>query len=223
MNPQKQTMNTIENCTETKHTMMTRLQKRQQENNERMETNTMEIPKTKHTRILKLKNGKFMIGTIYDSNEHDRHELNGMYVLCKKITDANEITGKKFEHAIVKSFKVNGEEHKKKGDDRLDIINARVILLTELFLTSKLDEETIRKYKLVGVKIGRCGEKNYNYHGNDEGPNISVRSIVATKSVFQIEQLAKLLDKPVDIVLELKMPIKNEHGIERQTFCYHFA
>jgi hypothetical protein len=148
--------------------------------------------------------------------------LSGKLVLHKKITDADDITNKKFEHATILSFKVNGEEHKKKDDEWLDIIDGRIILLSKLCLASKLNEETIRKNKLSSVKMGKCGEKFYKYYG-DKGPNISVRGISATYSIAQIKKLAQLLEEPFEITIEQKVPEFDKDGFERQTFRYHFA
>jgi hypothetical protein len=226
MNPQKQTMNTIENCTETKHTMMTRSQ-RQQEIKERIETNDIEVFSSVgglHEYILE--NGNIVYG-MKEINPNDYYEpsqielLSGKLVLHKKITDADDITNKKFEHATILSFKVNGEEHKKKDNDCLDIMKARVILLTKLCLASKLDKETIHKYKISSVKMGKCGEKSYKYHGDKGCPDISVRGISATYSIAQIKKLAKLLDEPVEIIIEQKIP-EFEDGYEKKIFRYNF-
>jgi len=218
-------MNTIE----TKHTMMTRSQW-QQEIKERLETNKIDLSSSVGGRIYKhtLENGKIIYGT--DELDPDKYNdppetemLSGKLVLHKKIIDADDITNKKFEHATIISFKVNGEEHKKKNNDCLDIIKARVILLTELFLASKLDKETIRKNKLSSVKMGKCGEKCYKYHGDKGGADISVRGIPATYIIAQIKKLAKLLDEPVEITIEQKLPeFDKDNGIERKTFRYNF-
>jgi hypothetical protein len=201
MNPQKQTMNTINSRTVSKRSTRTirvksitivMPQRKRDEIDKKMNSNTIDIISNLcwvQSKTNK-KNGSLKLKVEdYEDYKIVNNKIKRIIPFATKIANVD------FEHCKIQSFKYKNEELKKKGF--LSLIDTRKVLLEEL-----TDEEI----HLSGVKF-----KNEKYE---------ISHVNARESIKQIKYIADLLGEVVELTLKLKEPVEDEDGNLIYTVCF---